>query len=414
MLVWACLQLFYAYNETFMFLRFVLLISFLAMLSACSEEEGLPRGNGDGSDGSNNEVGTIELGETAAVAQIPFSYQIPEADTLIKPSFSIKQLPAWADIDSKTGEIFGTPSAADITAYAPVELEIKGTLASSPEKTKTITFSGHLSVHHTSAILKNKRTDFYHMPFNSEPSQYRNDLTGDLAGEVQFIQSHAVAPLHEQNVAPDSGDETQSVYSSDVVAKREAIVLFVPTNASDLITLDVDVLINGEPVQTLGMNHPNTLPSADNPTELDIAYSTRAWWIKLPYEHVTTGLSLTFVANKGAASETSGNLAQVDISPVNRMVVTSIRVGMLTEPQRSGGHATLRDPIATVTDYFQTLPVSELIFASYADVHFPRVMIANGTVYDQDSSDEAHNHSQSEGGAYGGDMRENVGKAQIS
>src|SRR5699024_3624167 len=160
---WVRLQLFCTCNETFMFLRFVLLISFLAMLSACSEEEGLPRGNGDGSDGSNNEVGTIELGETAAVAQIPLSYQIPEADTLIKPSFSIKQLPAWADIDSKTGEIFGTPSAADITAYAPVELEIKGTLASSPEKTKTITFSGHLSVHHTSAILKNKRTDFYHM-----------------------------------------------------------------------------------------------------------------------------------------------------------------------------------------------------------------------------------------------------------
>lgn len=315
-------------------------------------------------------------------------------------------MPKWASIDNE-GAIVGTPTDNDASAGVVIAVAAKN-------NKKQIIAESQLIVRHGAAFFDTADVDYYDLPFNGAARQYRNDLIGELEGEVQFVQSHAVAPLHEQNVAQDSGDETNSVYRSDVVAKREALVLFFPSHVSDVITLDVKVLVDGEPQTTLSLHHPNTLPKADNPTALGIEYSAKAWWVKLPYDLVTNGLSLEFIANQAAANPVSGLLSQVDVSPVNRMVVTSIRVGMLAEPQHSANHATLIDPIGAATDYFQTLPVSELIFASYADLHLPRVMRSNGVIYDQDSEDDAHNSGQNEGDAYGGDMRENIGKAQIS
>src|SRR5690554_6691991 len=79
---------------------------------------------------------------------------------------------------------------------------------------------------------------------------------------------------------------------------------------------------------------------------------------------------------------------------------------MLTHADDNDGHFTLRDPVLAATDYFQTLPVSKMVMGSYADIQLDKVIIASGKIYD-DVSD-------TEGGVYSGDMRENVAKSQVS
>src|SRR5699024_3656945 len=386
-----------------MFLRLILLFSFLAMLSACAEEEGLPRGDGDGSDGSSNEVGTIELGETAAVAQIPFSYQIPEANTLVKPSFSIKQLPAWADIDSQTGEIFGTPNDADITAHAPVELEIKGTRAGSPEKTKTITFSGHLSVHHASAALKNDQIDYYDTPFDGSPRQYRNDLEGgELKGEVQFLQTHASAPSQAVNYNVVKEDETKSQYIPNIVALREASSLFIPEKGIEPNTSHVRVSAPGKPELLLSMAHPNDLFAVDKGEVSRLQYSKRAWSVKLPWDYIRKGLELEFVADQSAPNSSQGVLpaAQIDTDKATYIEFHTLRLGMLTEPPRGNANEryNLIDPVLAARDYFQTLPTSQLVMASYADAHLTSTIVnqsGKARVYDVNSKDPNDHASDS-------------------
>src|SRR5690606_16144864 len=60
------------------------------------------------------------------------------------------------------------------------------------------------------------------------------------------------------------------------------------------------------------------------------------------------------------------------------------------------------------TDYFETVPVSKMTMAMYEKVELDKVIVASGAIYTKDSP------SPQDGGVYSGDMRENVGKAQVS
>src|SRR5699024_9637994 len=119
-------------------------------------------------------------------------------------------------IDENTGLLTGLPPKEAVSAAQELEVVASG-------DNGTIIFHGELVVYHGAAFRDNPGVDFYDTPFNNKAKQYRNDLNGDLAGEIQFLQSHAVAPLHKDNLVENSSDETQSVYRSDVVAKREAL-----------------------------------------------------------------------------------------------------------------------------------------------------------------------------------------------
>ncbi|MDS1308682.1 M66 family metalloprotease [Marinobacter xiaoshiensis] len=224
------------------------------------------------------------------------------------------------------------------------------------------------------------------------------------------MQSHSVAPTN--NFERNANDETKSKYMPRLTALRDTLLLFIPKNGIEPITMHAEVSVNGQPLMTLPMAHPNDLPKSDVAGAQPIQYSTKAWSVNLPWDTVKNGLSLEFIVDKNAENRASGYLpaANIDIGEASRIVFQSIRLGMLTEPGQSDGHYTLRDPVLAATDYFQTLPVSKLVMGSYADAVLNRVIIRSGTIYDK----HIDGSSQVTGSVYEGDMRENVGKSQVS
>ncbi|KRA37834.1 MULTISPECIES: M66 family metalloprotease [unclassified Nocardioides] len=224
----------------------------------------------------------------------------------------------------------------------------------------------------------------------------RNDLTGALAGQVEFVQSHSVNP---------SGNAAREMPT--VVARRAALLLFSPLAATDGVT--VVARRNGLILGTLRMAHPNALPQGDLPApngRKTVQYSLRAWSVALPQNWVLPGLELSFTNSSGSV----GTLAAsgLEIAAPTELVINNIRLGMLTDAPVSNGHGMLLRPAETGTDYFQTIPVSKLTIAKYDTVRLDKVIVASGKVY------ETPGTSDGTGGVYDGDMRENVAKAQVA
>lgn len=339
-----------------------------------------------------------------AIATASYRF-LPDYDELSgEMKITAYDLPDWAKVESTSGAIIGTPEIEDASPAEYLSV-------TASDGTRNIRFEGTIKVEHASAYLQNSDVDYYSMTYEGQQRVYRNDLSGgDLSGEVQFVQSHSVAPAN--NYERNTADETQSRYMPDVIALREALLLFIPDQNLSLTTMDVEVTVNGEPVVTLPMRHPGDLPGADVDTAARVAYSNSAWSAVLPWNSVKNGLSLRFIADRGAVSEARGDLtaSSIDIDEASQIVFQSIRLGMLTHPDQTASHYTLRDPVSAATDYFQTLPVSKLIMGSYADTSLDRVIVGNGTIYDK-ALDGA---SSTNGDVYSGDMRESVGKSQVS
>ncbi|MEC9038730.1 MAG: M66 family metalloprotease [Pseudomonadota bacterium] len=346
--------------------------------------------------------GTLNLPE--AIAQVNYSFQAKAAALSGNVTYRASQLPEWASIDTATGIIAGKPDADDVSARVPVVIE-------ATNGQQTITLKGNLQVEHSAAYIDRAARDFYATDFNGKARSLRNDLSGgELKGEVQFVQTHSVAPAN--NFERNQADETQSKYMPRLTALRDTLLLFIPDQTVKPTTIDVQVSLHGEPLMTLPMAHPNALPTSDTNNSPAIQYSNRAWSVRLPWDTVKNGLSLRFVTDHDASSSSSGYLpaANIDVGEASQIVFQSIRLGMLTEPGQENGHFTLRDPIMAATDYFQTMPVSRLVMGSYADTVLDRVILRSGVIYDK----TADGASQDDGGVYSGDMRGDVAKSQVS
>lgn len=357
-------------------------------------------GGGSDSDSASNNTVAITNSPAPAIAGVPFEYQPITSQNTKGTRFEASGLPEWASLDEQAGTITGLPDSGDVTAHHPFQLSV--TL-----NNKTHHFDQALSVLTTEHVLPREAVDFRATDYDGNPRAIRNDLTqGELAGEVMFAQSHTVKP--KNNYYQNQGDEAQSIYKPRLVALRDALLMFTPDLADVPVTVDVELFLNGEPSGEFRLAHPNKLPRSDYEGGQRIEYSNRAWSFKLPWEMVRNGLSMTFIVNKGAPDERSGTLSasDLDIGEASQIVFQSIRLGMLTHADDNDGHFTLRDPVLAATDYFQTLPVSKMVMGSYADIQLDKVIIASGKIYD-DVSD-------TEGGVYSGDMRENVAKSQVS
>jgi len=371
--------------------KFSALCAAALLLSGCG---------GSDSDESGVNLPTITNVPQMAVAGLPFQFQPALSGNTSAIQFSAKGLPDWASVDRDSGIITGTPGTDDVTAYHPFQLVVITDGQSRP-------FDAALTVAHTAEFQPRQAVDFRATDYDGNPRPLRNDLSnGNLADEVMFAQSHTVKP--NGNYDRDAGDETRSHYKPRLVALREALLMFTPEASETPVTVHAQLHQNGDPIRELALVHPNDLPASDHEGRHRIEYSTRAWSTTVPWNLVRNGLSVTFVVNKGAPDERSGTLAaaDIDIGEASQIVFQSIRLGMLTHVDHNNGHFTLRDPVMAATDYFQTLPVSRMIMASYADMELDRVIIANGKIYDS--------VSDSEGGVYSGDMRENVAKSQVS
>lgn len=366
------------------------------LLTACGG------GDGGGSDeAETGKVTTVSLDSNLpkAVATLPYSFTPDLAGSNSSDlTYSAKGLPDWARLDEETGHISGTPSNADVNANIPVTLTAEG-------NTTRYTTSTSLVVEPAGAYRKSSAIGFYATGYDGQTRQLRNDLAGGgLQGEVQFAQSHTIKPAN--NYVRDAGDETRSVYQPELVALRDALVLFIPDSETNPITVDVEVSLNGEVQQTLSMHHPKDLPRSDYEGSKDIQYSTRAWSARLPWNQVRNGLTLRFIKNAGADDEADGQLGTIDIGAASQLVLQNIRLGMLTDSDHHPDHYALENPVLAAADYFQTLPVSRLVMGSYGDVKLDQVILSDGTIYNDKSVDNGDVHS--------GDMREDVAKAQVS
>ncbi|MGN0064723.1 MAG: M66 family metalloprotease [Nocardioides sp.] len=221
----------------------------------------------------------------------------------------------------------------------------------------------------------------------------RDDLTGALAGQVELVQATSVDPTG--NAAAER---------PDITAERETLLLLTPR--TPLSGVRVRVTVNGALQGTVALNHPRLLPRSDQGVDQrgEVAYSLKAWSVRLPWQWVRPGMKLRFVDDSG----TVGTLRHVDVAAPKELVVNNIQLGMLTNAPDGDGHRFIKDPAWGATDYFSTIPVARLTMARYEKVELDRVIVASGAIYD------AKNPAPGNGDVYSGDMRENVGKAQVS
>lgn len=240
---------------------------------------------------------------------------------------------------------------------------------------------------------------FYDQQSDGTPRSVRNDLEGDLPGMVQFMQSHTVDPFTSKKYVPRK-----------LTSKREALLLVTPDPSEVTVNnLQVAVRIHGIEKETLDLRPPREMFRADQPDSVsdsrpDVRYSRRAWSVVLPWKWVKPGLSLTITDKQGRSGAVSRQALK--FAPPAQLVINNIRLGLLTDPPRSKKHAMYLRPAVSGTDYFQTVPLSELVVAKNDDVTLDSVMVADGTIYEE-SSDE-------EGGVYKGDMRQNTAKSTFS
>lgn len=415
--------------------RIVFLAIAAFLLAACNGEDGLDRPGGGGANGGNGNTGpgtpntgpswVLKVGELTAVEGLHYEYQLtPPADAK-NVVFKAEAMPDWLTLDAETGLLSGTPSAEDVTAHAPLKvIAMSATSTFDDEGVTTISaVDDSMVVLHVAALDNNQKVDFYDTPFDGKAREYRNDLSnGDLKGEVQFLQTHAAAPSKDVNYFVDENDELKSQYTPNIVALRETLLLFIPEKDVLPVTVHVRVSAPGKEEKVFSMAHPNDLFAVDKSEVSQLQYSKRAWSIKLPWDYIRGGLSLEFVTDQDAPDSRQGSLPQenIDIDKATHIEFQTLRLGMLTKPHvaNANEHYNLHDPIMAATDYFQTLPASKLIMSSYADVYLPSTIVNQNNkarVYDVESDDpNDHASDSTNADVYSGDMRENVGKSQVS
>lgn len=338
---------------------------------------------------------SVTFTPTAGVVSAAYFHKIDTKITAPNVSYRIEQLPTWATFDEKTLTISGTP---DLQGAEKVSLMVKN-------NQQTWLVQGTIDIQDSARYLAKNAIDFYSKNYDGALRTLRNDLDGTLAAEVQFVQSHSVAP--NNNFNRNTGDETKSRYMPRLVAQRDTLLLFIPNSDAPLNEVRAELTHQGKPVTTIQLQHPNLLPAADLNNGSSVTYSSKAWWAYLPWQQVKNGLEVEFFAADQRGKLTAAN---IDMGEASQLVLKSIRLGMLTTPDQSQGHYTLREPVLAATDYFQTIPISKLVVASYADMTLDKVIVASGRIYEK-SKDVS---SSTSGDVYSGDMRENVAKAQVS
>lgn len=218
----------------------------------------------------------------------------------------------------------------------------------------------------------------------------RNDLTGALGGRVDLIQATSSAPAGNA-----------AALRPDAVAERATMLTFIPAAATDRVTLTVHR--GAQVLGALSLSHPNRMPGIDQTLSRGtVGWSNRAWWAELPWQWMRAGIALTFTDADGR----TGTTGPVELAAPVEMVINNIQLGMLTPAPDGDGQRFIKRPASGASDYFQTIPIARMTMARYEKVELDRVIIANGTIYTTASTGE--------GGVHSGDMRENVGKAQVS
>lgn len=233
-----------------------------------------------------------------------------------------------------------------------------------------------------------------------------NNLSrGDLAGRVQFAQTHTIDP-----------NNNEARKEPSLIPYRAALLLFTPQENLKTLKVTVTYIDNNiSKSEVFTMEPPINMPKSDynnNGSKKDITYSKRSWSAQLPYEAVRPDMELKFTAKTKEGIELTGTLSGSDIefaAPIEGAFLF-IRLGMLTdnlEGIKGRYHDMITDTAHAMQEYFQTVPFAQLSAGIYEDRILKKVILDNGTIYENKSSFAGADY-------YSGDMRESVAKAQVS
>lgn len=129
-----------------------------------------------------------------------------------------------------------------------------------------------------------------------------------------------------------------------------------------------------------------------------ISYGQNFWSGVIPWQYIFPGVSFEFKA--GALT---GVYTSPDIGAPSELLIHTVDIGMLT-PNRQAFSFQYDDDYHR--QYFQQIPVSRLIVNEYEPVFWQEIMMPDGTLYTDNSSDK--------GGVYDGNLRQRIGKELIS
>lgn len=232
-----------------------------------------------------------------------------------------------------------------------------------------------------------------------------NLSSGSLAGRVQFAQTHTIDP---------NNNEVRKEPS--LIPYRAALLLFTPQENLKTLKVTVTYIDNNiSKSEVFTMEPPINMPKSDynnNGSKKDITYSKRSWSVQLPYYTVKPDMQLEFTAETKSGIELNGTLLSDDIefaAPIEGAFLF-IRLGMLTdnlEGIKGRYHDMITDTAHAMQEYFQTVPFAQLSAGIYEDRILKKVILDNGTIYENKSSFAGADY-------YSGDMRESVAKAQVS
>lgn len=233
-----------------------------------------------------------------------------------------------------------------------------------------------------------------------------NNLSnGNLTGRVQFAQTHTIDP-----------NNNEARKEPSLIPYRAALLLFTPQENLKTLKVTVTYIDNNiSKSEVFTMEPPINMPKSDynnNGSKKDITYSKRSWSVQLPYYTVKPDMQLEFTAETKSGIELNGTLLSDDIefaAPIEGAFLF-IRLGMLTdnlEGIKGRYHDMITDTAHAMQEYFQTVPFAQLSAGIYEDRILKKVILDNGTIYENKSSFAGADY-------YSGDMRESVAKAQVS
>nr|ELR5081630.1 hypothetical protein [Providencia stuartii] len=130
----------------------------------------------------------------------------------------------------------------------------------------------------------------------------------------------------------------------------------------------------------------------------EIQYIENGWSITIPKEYIKPGIKFHFSNNNN-----NGILPNIKIGAPNTLIINTIDIGMLT-PYRD--QFTFQNSAELHRQYFQNIPISNLVVSKYMPIQLNEVVLSDGTHYTTKSAVD--------GGEHNGDMREEITKDLIS
>ena len=220
-----------------------------------------------------------------------------------------------------------------------------------------------------------------------------NNLSGSLSGMVQFAQTHTIYP---------NGNSAKEL--PRLVSDRKTLLIFIPL-VENLNEIKVIVrTASGGIIGESFLKRPEEQPQSDKPlsaTGPDVQYAEQAWTTLLPWNWIKPGLNINFVAKKAdQQEEVTGNLSSIEVGAPNELIIQSIRLGLLAPHKNIKAIDLENDPLLA-HDYFQKIPVSRLTVGNYLPIQFDKIVLSDGTVYTDASTDTGTGHN--------GDLKEIAG-----